>query len=71
MHANVARSPEAAGIEPSSRHYRNLVMAHDFRSLTLPVNDLHRFVECSAVLPRTDVIAYRARRVTSVADFRL
>jgi len=26
---------EAAGIEPASCHYRNLVMARDFRSLAL------------------------------------
>ena len=42
---------EAAGIEPASRHYRNLLMARDFRILVLVVNDLRSRVECSAVLP--------------------
>jgi hypothetical protein len=42
---------EAAGIEPVTTGYRNLVMACDFRILTLPMNDLRSRVECSAVLP--------------------
>ncbi len=38
---------EAAAIEPASRHYRNLVMARDFRGLALLVNDLRNARLCS------------------------
>jgi hypothetical protein len=38
---------EAAGIEPASGHYRNVVLARDFRSLALIGNELRGGRLCS------------------------
>jgi hypothetical protein len=46
----IVRSGVAAGIEPVTTGHRNVVMARDFRSFTLLVNDLRGRVECSGVL---------------------
>ena len=68
---------EAAGIEPVTTGYRNLVMARDFRTSTLLVNDMRGRLECSGVLPSALQCSpvmetfWRRRGAISTPDARL